>query len=67
MIDPKKQRYVHYYNASAMALGGKITRPFEANLETQAPSVLPIDGDLAPLGLRTSSLGRSYLSRLPIP
>ncbi|SRR5713101_761298 len=44
MIDPKKQRYVHYYNASAMALGGKITRPFEANLETQAPSVLPIDG-----------------------
>jgi hypothetical protein len=44
MIDPKKQRYVHYYNASAMALGGKITRPFEAILETQAPSVLPIDG-----------------------
>src|SRR5215471_9459377 len=39
-----RPRYVHYYNASAMALGGKITRPFEAILETQAASVLPIDG-----------------------
>lgn len=44
MIDSRKQKYVHFYNASAMALGGEITRPFEAILETQAASVLPIDG-----------------------
>ena len=47
MIDPKKQTYVHYYNASAMALGGRITRPFDAIIETQAPAVLPIDGGLS--------------------
>lgn len=39
-----RQRYQHFYNASAMALGGKLTRPFEAIVETQAASVLPIDG-----------------------
>lgn len=44
MNDPKKQTYTHYYNASAMALGGRITRPFEAIIETQAATVLPIDG-----------------------
>ena len=44
MNDPKKQTYVHYYNASAMALGGRITRPFDAVIETQAATVLPITG-----------------------
>jgi len=47
MNDPNKQKYVHYYNATALALGGRITRPFDAIIDTQASSVLPITGGLS--------------------
>jgi|SRR5579859_2295476 len=46
MHDSDKPKYTYFYNASAMALGGRITRPFDAIIETQAASVLPIDGGM---------------------
>ncbi len=46
MHDPKKTKSVYFYSASAMALGGRITRPFDAIVESQAASVLPIVGGM---------------------
>lgn len=39
-------RDVFFYSASAMALGGRITRPFDGVIESQAASVLPIVGGM---------------------
>src|SRR5581483_9216640 len=46
MHDPGNQKPTYFYSASAMALGGRITRPFDANIDTQASSVLPIVGGM---------------------
>jgi|SRR5579859_206156 len=40
------EKDVYFYNACAMALGGTVTRPFNAVIESQAASVLPLDGGM---------------------
>ncbi|HTC94661.1 MAG TPA: hypothetical protein VK699_14565 [Terriglobales bacterium] len=46
MIDANNPRGAYFYSASAMALGGTITRPFQGIIESQAATTLPIDGGM---------------------
>jgi len=44
MIETSANQRTHFYNAHAIALAGKIRRPFEEIIEPQAATVLPING-----------------------